>query len=141
MPGVVPQEAQVLFLNQILSKTPVTTFPIHVKLFSNDVTPSTTDTAATYTEVTGGGYADVDIANGVDFTVTAADPSQAEYVDFIDFLFTGTTGGSGKVFGYFIVDDNNVLLGAQRGSAPTGLTIANGSLVKVLPILKMGNAS
>ena len=141
MAGVIPQVGQVAVLNTILGKAGLVTFPLTVGLFSNDITPGVTDEFADYTEVTGGGYVNVDIANGADFTVSAGTPSEAEYVDFIDFDFTGTTGGSGKVFGYFIIDANNVLVGAQRGSAPTGITIANGSQVKVLPILKAGNAS
>ncbi len=141
MAGIVPQVAQELILNQILDKTPIVTFPLTVKLYSNDVTPAQDDVAGDYTEVTGGGYADVDIADGTDFTVTAGNPSQAEFADFIEFAFTGTTGGSGIVYGYFIVDANGVLIGAQRGSAPSGITIENGSLVKVLPIITLGNAA
>lgn len=141
MAGVIPQEMQVAVLNTILGKAGSVTFPLTVRLFSNDITPSITDEAADYTEVTGGGYTNEEIADGSDFTVSSGTPSEAEFADFIDFLFTGTTGGSGKVFGYYITDDNNVLCGAQRGSAPTGITIANGSLVRVLPILKAGNAN
>lgn len=140
MSGIVPQVAQELILNQILDKAPIVTFPLTVKLYSNDVTPAQDDVASDYTETTGGGYADVDIPDGSDFTVVAGNPSQATFADFIDFNFTGTTGGSGKVYGYFIVDANGVLIGAQRGSAPSGITIANGSLVKILPVLKLGNA-
>jgi hypothetical protein len=141
MAGVIPQVMQVAVLNTILDKAGAILFPLTVRLFSNDITPSVTDEFADYTEVTGGGYANVDIADGTDFTVSAGTPSEAEFADFIDFLFTGTTGGTGKVFGYYISDDNNVLVGAQRGSAPSGITIANGSLVRVLPILKAGNAN
>jgi hypothetical protein len=140
MAGVCPQVAQVLILNQILDKAPIVTFPLTVKLYSNDLTPSVTDVAGDYTETTGGGYADEDIADGTDFTVASGTPSEATFADFIDFLFTGATGGSGKVYGYFIVDANGVLIAAQRGSAPSGITIANGSLVKILPVFKLGNA-
>lgn len=140
MPGVVPQGAQVLILNGILGKTPVIEFPISVKLFSNNITPAVEDEASDYTEVSGGGYSDHDIANGDDFSVIAGTPSQATYFETLEFNFTGTTGGSGKVYGYFIIDANGELIGAQRGSAADGITIENGSLVTVLPILKLGNA-
>src|SRR5689334_4054479 len=104
MAGIIPQGAQVLMLNQVLDKTPIVTFPLTVKLYSNDKDPAVTDDASDYTEVTGGGYADVDIPDGSDFSVIAGNPSQATFADFIDFNFTGTTGGSGKVYGYYIVD-------------------------------------
>lgn len=141
MPGIVPQVAQELILNGMLGKTPVVTFPLTVKLYSNDVTPAQDDIAADYTEVTGGGYVDVDIPDGGDFDVVAGNPSQGEYnLGFIEYNFTGTTGGSGKVYGYYIVDANGVLVNAQRGDAADGITIENGSLVKVLPIFRLGNA-
>jgi len=139
MSGVVPQVGQVAMLNSILSKSGGITFPLSLRLYSNDKVPIVGDIFTDYTVVSGGGYANVSIANGSGFTVSAGTPGEAIYSSFQDFNFTGAIGGSGNVYGYYILDTNNVLVGAERFS--TFITPVNGSLVRIKPRIRLGNAS
>lgn len=51
-----------------------------LRLYSNNVTPAETDTAATYTEATFSGYAAVTLT-GASWTITEGAPSDAAYAE------------------------------------------------------------
>lgn len=89
-----------------------------LKLFANNITPADTDTAATYEEVTGGGYAPITLTSG-SWTVNAAnDPSDAVYAQQT-FTFTGPiTNTSGTVYGYYVVDADGVGIYSERLANP-----------------------
>lgn len=108
---MIPSVAEVKNLNLILNQT------LTLRLYSNNVTPAKGDTAATYTEVIGGGYAAIPLAYG-DWTITAAAgsvPTRASQAA-LNIIFTGVTGAPGSVYGYFITDDDGVLFGSERFS-------------------------
>lgn len=130
MSGVIPNVAEALVLTQFTEDT------LTLKLFGNNHTPAETDTASAYTEISGGGYADVDLAPG-SWTITAGSPSIAAYA-FQDFNFTGAIDAPGTVYGYFLVDSNGILRGAERFSASVvPFTPANGSLIRVTPKIQV----
>ena len=110
-----------------------------LKLFTNNITPADTDTASTYIEATGGGYAAITLTNG-SWTVTVGnDPSDAVYTTQT-FSFTGTIGGSGIVYGYFIVDADGVLVHAEKfSSAFTPLSLPTET--KVIPKFQMSKGT
>src|SRR3990167_1635806 len=74
-----------------------------LKLFTSNTTPADTDTAATYTEATGGGYAAKTLTNG-SWTITIGnDPSDAVYAQQT-WTFTGQLSGGASIYGYYVVD-------------------------------------
>jgi hypothetical protein len=116
---------------------------LKLKLYSNNYTPVQTSTHANFTEVTGGGYAAITLTNG-SWTVTVGnDPSDAVYAEQT-FTFTGTIGGSGIVYGYYIVDDDgsgsNVLIYAELFG--TSFTPANnGDNIKLTPKFQLSSGT
>lgn len=119
-------EGQVLrkLLNQALT----------LKLYSNDVTPAEGDIAALYTEVAGGGYASKSLAYA-DWVFTEDDPSDATYPIQI-FTFTGPTNAPGVVYGYYIVDSSDNLIGVERFPALVlPFTPAGGSIIRITPVI------
>lgn len=125
---LVPSDALVEILNLVLNQN------LRLKLFANDHTPVIGDTVASLTEVTGGGYAEV-VLTFAEWTVTGAEQTVAQYSALQDFEFTGATGGSGEIYGYFITnDDEDILLWEQRfpeDSVP--FVPQNGSVIRVRP--------
>ena len=97
---VVPNTGEVIALNYVTGKVG-TTETLKYKLFATNVTPAETDTAASYTEAVGGGYADKTIA-GASWTVTGGAPSDAT-ASVQTWTFTGPLTTNPNVYGYFAV--------------------------------------
>ena len=70
------------------------------RLFATNVTPAETDTAGSYTEATGGGYA-AKTLTGASWTVTTGAPTSATYAQQ-DYTFTGPLTTNGTVYGYYV---------------------------------------
>lgn len=121
---MVPQIGTKRILDFLIANT------LTLKLFSNDITPSDTDVAASYTEVSGGGYASKSLTSA-NWTVTQGDPSDATYNSVQTWTFSAAIGGSGIVYGYFIVDASGNLIWSERFSSSITPTV--GSLVNVTP--------
>lgn len=102
---LVVNNGEVVALSYLTNKV-ATTRDLIYRLFSNNVTPAETDTAATYTEVTGGGYAQKSLA-GASWTVTGGNPTTASFAAQT-WTFTGAIGGSGTVFGYYVIRATDV---------------------------------
>jgi len=129
---VIPSVGMVAALRSILNKVSGLQEPFTLKLYSNNRTPANNDVIGDYTEVSGGGYADIDLDTD-DITVTAGAPSVALYDSFLTFTFTGATDAPGTVYGYYIIDVNNVLFIAERFPDPVPFTPNNGSIIRVKP--------
>lgn len=76
------------------------TEPVDFRLFTNNITPSETDTAATYTEAAGGGYALIALAGG-SWVITNGIPTVASYAQQT-WTFTGPLAGNPNLYGYFV---------------------------------------
>ena len=135
---VVPNEAEVLALAAWAGKTASAT-PWTLKLFSNNVTPGSGDTAATYTEVAGGGYANFNLT-AASWTITANAPSSMTHPAHT-FSFTGATNAPGTIYGYYIVDANNKIVVAERLASPPFTPSVNGDSVTVTPTITLGSVS
>jgi len=121
---LVPDVGEVAALQKWLNQN------LTLKLYSNNKIPAEADTAASYTEVTGGGYANKTLVFG---TWSIAATGIATYTAQ-DFSFTGVTGAPGTVYGYYIVDGSNVLLWAERFPASVlPFSPVNGSLIRITP--------
>jgi len=85
-----------------------------LRLFANNLTPAETDTHASFTQVTGGGYAEITL-HPANWVITPGSPSYALYNVYAEWLFTGITGGTGNVYGYYVIDNvTNLLRYSER---------------------------
>jgi hypothetical protein len=113
-----------------------------LRLYSNNYTPVDTSVLGNFTEVTGGGYTAISLTNG-SWTITVGnDPSDAVYAEQT-FTFTGTIGGTGIVYGYYIEDNDGstgTLVWAELFGTP--FTPANnGDNIKVTPKFQMSKGT
>lgn len=104
--------------------------PLVLKLFSNNIIPSESDVASSFSEVSGSvGYAPVTL-NGADWTITEGSPSLAQHPQ-VTFTFSAAAG---LIYGYFVVrEGNGVLSYSERFTdGPYNIT-ANGDQIKITP--------
>lgn len=125
---IVPDTIEVEVLTNVL--TPALT----MKLYSNNFTPAHDSSAASFTEVTGGGYASKPLTFA-NWAITPGDPSQAIYNALQQWTFTGPTTGPGTIYGYYVTrNSDGKLMWAER--FPSGVVpfvTINGSVIKVFP--------
>lgn len=88
-----------------------------MKLFTNDIVPLDTHTAATYTEAVGGGYAVKTLTCGSWTLNPVTDPSEITYAKQV-FTFSGPLTGALTIYGYEIVDADNVHQWSERLTNP-----------------------
>lgn len=100
-----------------------------LKLYTNNITPGESDTAGTYTEASGNGYAAANLT-GSSWTLTEGDPSFIAYAQQT-FTFTGALG---NVYGYFIIQTTStIILWAERFSDGPYNVVNNGDQIKITP--------
>lgn len=105
---------------------------LFLRLYSNDVTPAETDTAATFTQVTGGGYAAITLALG-SWVITPGAPTIALYTQQT-FTFTGATGAPSTIYGYYVVNAGGFLRWAERfPGANVPFAPISGSIIRITP--------
>ena len=128
MPLVIPNVQEVEVLTNRL--TPALT----MRLYGNNVTPTGATTAAAFTEIAGGGYANKPLIFA-NWNISAGDPSIAVYNASQVWTFTGVIDAPGTIYGYYITrDSDGLLILAER--FPAGVIPFSpiaGSVVNVLP--------
>lgn len=103
---------------------------LSLHLFTNDRNPRKDDDAELYTEALGGGYV-ARLLTSAAWTLTPGPPAIATAGDEA-FSFTGAVG---PVFGYFLLDGEGRLIGAERfAGAPFDIQRA-GDTVVVRPMI------
>lgn len=131
----VPEASLETMLNSILTSA------LTLKLYSNNYTPVAGSVAANFTEVAGGGYANLPLTFA-NWTITPGSPAVALYDTPQDFNFTGATDSPGTVYGYYITrTSGGLLLYAERFAAESvPFTPINGSLIRITPRITLDNA-
>lgn len=130
MPLLVPNTGEVDALNYYVNKTAPQ--DLVYRLFATNVTPAETDTAATYTEAAGGGYASKTLT-GASWTVTGGAPSNAAYAAQT-WTFTGPLTTNGTAYGYYATRlASGVLAHAETFAAFT--PAANGDNIILTPTI------
>lgn len=119
-------------LDAVTGKTTETALTL--RLFSNNITPSNTDTEASYTEVAGGGYAAIALTAASWVAATVASPSSTSYAQQT-FTFTGATTAPGTIYGYYLTNAGGKLVYSQTLTAGVFTPAVNGDNVKVTPVL------
>ena len=108
-----------------------------LNLFINDVTPA--QTGISYTEAAGGGYSAKTLSNGSWTVTTANDPSDATYAKQT-FTFTGALTDDATIYGYYVTNDDSVVLWAEKFSTPF-TPVANGDYVEVTPAFQLSSGT
>jgi len=108
-----------------------------LKLYMNDVTPGDTDTAVTYTEMSGQGYASKALAAGSWVVAQNAGVAEATYAKQ---TWTFTGGAAVPVYGYYVVDAGGVLRWSERFVATYSAEFANDA-VSVTPKFTFSSAN
>lgn len=103
---------------------------VNLHLYTNDITPAAAHTLATYTEATGGGYAEKALAAGT-WGFTPGNPSSMTYPEQ-EFVFNGTA--TITLYGYFVTDEvTGILLFAERFTNGPYTMANDGDTTKVTP--------
>jgi len=124
----VPDVGENLALEMIVNKTAPQNLVL--KLYSNNITPSDTDTAATYTESTFTGYAAI--------TLTGASWGAASggSIAYAQQTFTCSGAGSENCYGYFVIQTSSgTLLYSERGTGVPFVITTIGDNVKITPTI------
>lgn len=96
---LVPNIGEATVLSYLVNKSG-NTENLVFRLFTNNITPAETDTAATYTEASGGGYSSV-TATGASWTITQGAPTAATYPQ-MTYTFTGPLTTNTTIYGYYV---------------------------------------
>lgn len=125
---MVPNTGEVIALSYLVNKAAPEN--LVYRYFTNNITPSETDTAATYTEAAGGGYAALALT-GANWTVTGGAPSAASYAQQTT-TFTGALTGNATIYGYFVTraTSGDLVLAETFASFTPA---ANGDNIKLTP--------
>lgn len=110
-----------------------------LKLYCNNITPSDDDTAATYTEANGGGYAPKTLTCGSWVCSVVGGIPQMSYEKQI-ITFTGPLTTNADIYGYYIVDGNNVLRWAEKFTGPA-TPIADGNHIDITPKYQLSHGT
>lgn len=102
-----------------------------LKLFQNNITPSDTDTAGTYTVATFTGYADIGLTGA---SWNAASAGSIAYSAQQTFTSSGVVSNS--IYGYYIIQASSGILMWSERDASAPFTVANiGDAVKLTPAI------
>lgn len=106
---LVPNVGENIALAYLVGKT-TTVRDLIYRLFATNVTPAETDTAGSYTEASGGGYASKTLT-GASWTITNGAPTSAAYAQQT-WTFTGALTTNLTVYGYYVtrVTDADLVL-------------------------------
>lgn len=127
MPLLVPNngegDALEYFVNRAASQNLV------LRLFSNNITPAETDTAATYTEFAATGYASITLAGASWGAPSEGAPSSIAYAQQ-----TFTMTGAGDAYGYYMtrLSSGRIALAERFTGAPFSIP-SGGGTIKVTP--------
>lgn len=101
-----------------------------LRLYSNNVTPAETDTAASYTETDFSGYAALTLT-GASWTINEGAPTEASYAQQ---TFTSNAAQSKTLYGYFGTRATSGRIAWAERFSDAPISIANnGDTVKVTP--------
>ena len=134
MSQIVQDTGAKAFLDARLNNTFPTSKDLTLFLFCNNITPADTDTFATYTEATGGGYAAKTLTCGSWTTSITSSIAQAVYAQQV-FTFTGTLTTNGTIYGYGVKDSAGNMITAELLDTPC-TPVANGNHVDITPLIK-----
>lgn len=99
------------------STTPAGGNNLTIRLFTNNLTPLDTHTAASFTEAAGGGYSAITVTNGSWVVTVGNDPSDATYAQQT-WTFTGALTTNPTIYGYTVEDADGVAIWGELFGTP-----------------------
>lgn len=127
---VVPNNGEGDGLDAFTGKTAMSTLVL--RLFSNNITPAETDTAATYTEYAAAGYA-AKVLTAASWSTTEGAPSSTSYAAQV---FTMT--GAGDAYGVYMTRNTGGRIAlAERFSAAPFSIPSGGGTITITPQITM----
>lgn len=133
MPLNSPNEGERRMLQLILNNTAQEDF--YLTLFGNNMTPAENDNVTFYTEISGGGYANISLV-GANWTASNGNNSFATYAAQT-FNFTGATTPN-TVYGYMVKGKtSNTVMWAERFSDGPYPINNNGDAITITPRLEL----
>ena len=132
---IVPTTIQTAQLQSLLSAN------LKLRLYSNVYNPSPNMVIASFTEVTGGGYAALDLLSA-DWSYGTTSPVAATQT-VKTFSFISTTGGSGVVYGYYVTSVDGLTLYWAEALPGTyyPYTPANTGYIRIYPRITVSGGS
>ncbi len=134
---LIPSVGQVLALNNFLNAASPQNQQVH--LYCNNYTPAETDTAASYTEAAGGGYAAISLT-GTSWATTSGTPSSSSYAQQT-WTFTGALTTNPTIYGYFVTQATSGTLMWSERFATSFTPANNGDKLLLTPIIECGNGT
>lgn len=126
----VPDVGENIALEALVNKTAPQNLVL--KLYSNNITPSDTDTAVTYTEATFTGYSAATLTGA---SWNAASAGSITYSAQQSFTRT-STGVTENIYGYFIVQAvSGTLVWSERDSSAPFAVTNNGDKILITPTI------
>lgn len=125
-----PSVGEANMLNNALQAT--TPEALTLKLYSNSKAPAAADTAASYTEVSAGGYAAKSLTRA-GWNAATGTPAVSTYGTEQVFNFTGTV----TVYGYFLVGESSGTIYWAEEIYPSGQTFNNGDSLTLTPKISL----
>lgn len=124
-----PDVGENLVLEMIVNKTAPQNLVL--KLYKNNITPSDTDTAGTYTEATFGGYAAITLTGA---SWNAASSGTIAYGS--QQTFTCNATATDDIYGYYVVQSSSgTLLYSERDANAPFAVRNSGDAVKITPTI------
>ena len=135
--GVLADTGAASIMNAYFNNSPVPA-NLLLKLYCTNVTPNAngTDTQASYTVCTGGGYADKTLTLGSWTQTTPGGLAQVAYADQV-FTFTGVLTTNGTIYGYYVTNAAATILIWSELLGSTFTPANNGDSVTISPLVKM----
>lgn len=124
-----PDTGENLALGMIVNKTAAENLVL--KLYKNNITPSDTDVAGTYTEATFPGYSAITLTGA-----TWNAPAAGSISYSAEQTFTCSGASTDDIYGYYVIQTTSgTLLYSERdGSAPFAVRIS-GDAIKITPTI------
>ena len=123
----VPDVGENAILEMIVNKTAAQN-PV-LKLYKNNITPSDTDTGATYTEATFGGYAAITLTGASWNSAASGSISYGSQQ-----TFTCNATATDDIYGYYVVQTTSgILLWSERDASAPFAVRNSGDAVKITP--------
>lgn len=132
MPLLVPNNGEGDGLQYFVNKA--TPENLVLRLYTNNITPAETDTAATYTEASGSGYGALTLTGASWGSPVEGAPTSIAYAEQT-FTFSGALG---NVYGYYMTRSTSgrIALAERFTSAPFNIT-TSGDQIKITPAITL----
>jgi hypothetical protein len=131
MAGIVPTVGEDRILRRALGDITPSSFNLTLKLFVNDYTPVDGSTNASFTEMSTQGYS-AKTLTAASWSVAQNGSNEAEGTYAQQTWTFDGTGGSTVIYGYYVVDEDNVVMWAER-FASSYTAENNGDILRVTP--------